>query len=62
MKKMKTERESAGDFFNPVFIFCLKYLTTRMITKRLKGCVPYLYTQLKYKSVLKTKQGKVIKS
>ena len=38
-------------FFNSVFILCLKYLMTYMITKRWKGYVPYLYTQIKYKNV-----------
>ena len=50
MKKMKTEGESAGDFFYSVLILCLKYLMTYMITKRSKGYVPYLYKQIKYKS------------
>ena len=45
---MKTERESGGDFLNSVFILCLKYVIA-MITKRSKGYVPCLYTQIKLK-------------
>ena len=30
---------------------CLKYLMIYMITKRSKGYVPFLYTQIKYKSL-----------
>ena len=50
MKKVKTERESTGGF-NSVFIVCLKYLMTYMITKRSKGYVPYLYTRINYTSI-----------
>ena len=57
---MKTERETAGDFFYSNFILCLKYLMKKMITERSKGCVPYFYTQVKYKSItvhIKIKTG-----
>ena len=56
---MKADRESAGNFLI-VFIPCLKYLMTRMITKRLKGYVQCLYTRIKYKSItvcIKDKTG-----
>ena len=45
---MKTERESAVVFFffNSVFILCLKYLMTWMITQRSKGYVLCLFTGL----------------
>ena len=57
---MKTERKSAGDFFISVCILCLKYLMTQMITKTSTGYAPYLYTQIKYKSItvyIKNKKG-----
>ena len=41
MKKMKTERESASDFL--ILPLLLQYLMAWMITKRLKGYVPYIY-------------------
>ena len=50
MEKVKTERVSLR-FFKSVFILCLKYLMTLMITKRSEGYVPYLYTYRKYKSI-----------
>ena len=61
MKTMKTEkeREPAAHFFI-VFILCLKYLITYMITKRSNVYVPHLYTWTKYKSItvyIKNKTG-----
>ena len=51
MKKMKTERESAGDFLIlSLFFVCLEYFMTNTITKRSKGfCAISLY--IKYKSM-----------
>ena len=59
--KIERESESCGNFLI-VFVFCLKYLMTYMITKRRKGYVPRLYTRIKYKSITvyiksKTREG-----
>ena len=46
---MKTERKSAGNF---LFIPCLKYLITLMITGRSKAYVPYLYVRIKVQKTI----------
>ena len=37
------ESQLSWRYFISVFILCLKYLMTQIITKRLKVYVPYLY-------------------
>ena len=59
-EKDENRKRDSWTFFDSVFILCLKYLMTWMITKRLNGYVPYLYTWIKYKSItvyIKSKTG-----
>ena len=50
-EKDENRKRVSWQFFNSVFIFCLKYFMTLMIYKKSKGNVPYLHTQINYKSI-----------
>ena len=60
IKKMKTGRDSAVNFFKSVFILCLKLVNDIHDNKRSKSYVPCLHIRIKYKSITIQISNKIV--